>query len=172
MTVHPAANAPVNLNTNSPANPTTNSPANPAANHTTNPAARTQLLLASLAGFTGVLAGTFAAHLLKGRLPPESLATFEVGVRYHLLHAVAMLALAMFTIMDGHQRPARSAIGFACAGWLFFAGIMVFSGSLYALAITDEKRLGMITPLGGALFLLGWLTIAVSAWRSRKPTAH
>jgi len=124
------------------------------------PSTRNLLLLAAIAGFTGVLAGTFGAHGLKGRLSPEMLTTFEVGVRYHVIHAVALLGLAALSASVHNKWIVR-------VGWLFFTGIIIFAGSLYALAITGEQWLGMITPFGGQLFLIGWLAMGVCAWRMR-----
>ena len=98
--------------------------------------------------FLAVALGAFAAHGLKARLTPEMLTVFETGVRYHVYHALALVALG-------------AARGPEKAGWCFIAGIVVFSGSLYVLALTGEKRLGMITPIGGLLFLAGWLLFAL-----------
>jgi uncharacterized membrane protein YgdD (TMEM256/DUF423 family) len=98
--------------------------------------------------FLAVALGAFAAHGLKARLSPEMLTVFETGVRYHVYHALALLALG-------------AARGPEKAGWCFIAGIVVFSGSLYVLALTGEKRLGMITPIGGLLFLAGWVLFAL-----------
>ena len=98
--------------------------------------------------FLAVALGAFAAHGLKARLSPEMLTIFETGVRYHVYHALALLALG------ASRGPDK-------AGWCFVAGIVVFSGSLYVLALTGEKRLGMITPIGGLLFLAGWVIFAL-----------
>lgn len=99
--------------------------------------------------FLDVALGAFAAHGLKGRLTPEMLTIFETGARYQAYHALALLLLAALRGPDK-------------AGWCFAGGIVLFSGSLYLLALTGERRLGMITPLGGLLFLAGW---AVFAWK-------
>lgn len=107
----------------------------------------------------GVALGAFAAHGLKSRLDPAMLATFEVGVRYHLYHALALLGAAWAaTRWPGAWVNA--------AGWLFVAGIVVFSGSLYALALTGARWLGAVTPLGGVAFLAGWLCLAWAALKS------
>jgi len=98
--------------------------------------------------FLAVALGAFAAHGLKSRLTPDMQTIFETGVRYHVYHALALLALG-------------AARGPEKAGWCFIAGIVVFSGSLYVLALTGEKRLGMITPIGGVLFLAGWVLFAL-----------
>jgi uncharacterized membrane protein YgdD (TMEM256/DUF423 family) len=96
-----------------------------------------------------VALGAFAAHGLKARLAPDMLVVFETGVRYQAYHALALLLLAALRGPDK-------------AGWCFVGGIALFSGSLYLLALTGERRLGMITPLGGVLFLVGWLLFALS----------
>jgi uncharacterized membrane protein YgdD (TMEM256/DUF423 family) len=101
-----------------------------------------------------VAAGAFAAHGLKDRLEPRALEIFEVGARYHMYHALAMVLAGVMT-----------ARGSDTAGWIFQAGIVVFSGSLYALALTDVKVHGAITPIGGLAFLAGWLWLAWVAWR-------
>ena len=101
-----------------------------------------------------VAAGAFAAHGLKERLEPRALEIFEVGARYHMYHALAMVLAGVLTVR-----------GADTAGWIFQAGIVVFSGSLYALALTDVKVLGAITPIGGLAFLAGWVWLAWVAWR-------
>jgi uncharacterized membrane protein YgdD (TMEM256/DUF423 family) len=111
----------------------------------------------ALSGFIGVALGAFAAHGLKARLAPELLATFEIGVRYHMYHALALLAVAWACT----RWPGSAALA---AGWLFVAGTAVFSGSLYLLALTGERWLGAITPIGGLAFLAGWLCLAAAAW--------
>lgn len=102
-----------------------------------------------------VAAGAFAAHGLRERLAPRALEIFETGARYHMYHALAMILCALVATS-----------GARTAGWMFQGGIAVFSGSLYALALTDVKILGAITPLGGLAFLAGWIWLAVSALRS------
>lgn len=104
--------------------------------------------IAGACGFLGVALGAFGAHALKARLAPEMLAVWNTGVLYHLIHALALLALALYGKASGADiRP----------GALFFLlGILVFSGTLYALSLSGLKVLGAITPLGGVLFLLGW----------------
>ena len=101
-----------------------------------------------------VAAGAFAAHGLRERLEARSLEIFETAARYQMYHALAMLLCAVLVTS-----------GARTAGWLFQAGIVVFSGSLYALALTDVKILGAITPLGGLAFLAGWVWLAISALR-------
>jgi len=117
---------------------------------------RNFILIAALAGFIGVALGAFGAHGLRGRLTPEMLAVFETGVRYQLIHAVALLAVA--GLMDR-----LSGWLIVTAGWLFLAGMVLFSGSLYLLALTGITILGAITPLGGLAFLAGWACLAFAA---------
>jgi uncharacterized membrane protein YgdD (TMEM256/DUF423 family) len=118
---------------------------------------RTFLLLGSVLGFLGVAFGAFGAHALKARLSPDMLAVFETGVRYQMYHVFAVLIVAAAI---GHIGNARVLV---IAGWLFVAGIVVFSGSLYALALTGSRGLGAITPIGGLLFLAGWAVLALFA---------
>ena len=118
---------------------------------------KTFLLIGSLAGFLGVGLGAFGAHGLKTRLSPEMLTVFETGVRYQMYHALALLVTSA---VIGHMGSTRLLAG---AGWLFVAGIVLFSGSLYALALTGVSTLGAITPLGGLAFLGGWACLALFA---------
>lgn len=104
-----------------------------------------------------VTLGAFGAHGLRGRLGPDMLIVFEVGVRYQMYHALALVAAAL-----AHGRWPSTAI--LVAGWLFVAGTVVFSGSLYLLAVTGQRWLGAITPLGGAAFIAGWLALAWGVW--------
>ena len=114
--------------------------------------------LGGLGGLTAVALGAFAAHGLKGKLPADLFDVFEVGARYHMYHALALLGVAWaITRWPGTATTA--------AGWFFVAGIVLFSGSLYALALTGVRTLGAITPLGGVCFLVGWALIAWAAWR-------
>jgi uncharacterized membrane protein YgdD (TMEM256/DUF423 family) len=119
---------------------------------------RAWLLLAVFFAFTGVGLGAFAAHALKSHLSAEYLAVFQTGVHYQMLHALALLALALLA----RQLPGRL---LSVAGSLFTLGIVLFSGSLYALTLSGMSALGMLTPLGGLAFLLGWLCLGVHAWR-------
>ena len=111
--------------------------------------------------FVGVAAGAFGAHGLKSRLGAEMLATFEIGARYQMYHALALLAVAWAL-----GRWPASAWWLTAGGWLFVAGTLIFSGSLYALTLSGARWLGAVTPLGGLAFLLGWLCLAWAAWRS------
>jgi uncharacterized membrane protein YgdD (TMEM256/DUF423 family) len=108
----------------------------------------------------GVAAGAFGAHGLKARLAAEGLAIWETAARYHLIHALALLATAW--ACDRWPGPYTQA-----AGWLFVAGVALFSGSLYALALTGARALGAITPIGGLCFISGWVLLALAAMRGR-----
>ena len=99
-------------------------------------------------------AGAFAAHGLRSRLEPRALEIFETGARYHMYHALGMILCALVATSSATK-----------AGWILQAGIAIFSGSLYALALTDVKILGAITPIGGLAFLVGWAWLAVGALR-------
>ncbi|WP_137974708.1 DUF423 domain-containing protein [Pseudomonas sp. F(2018)] len=122
---------------------------------------RVFLLLAALAGFTGVALGAFAAHGLKGQLSTEYLAVFQTGVHYQLVHALALSGVALLA----ERLPGRL---LTAAGSLFAVGILLFSGSLYALTLSGLGKLGMITPLGGLCFLAGWLCLGLAAWRAGR----
>ena len=118
---------------------------------------RTFLLVGAIAGFVGVALGAFGAHGLRGRLSVEMLAVFETGVRYQMYHALAILLVALAAArLDGWLIRG--------AGWLFTAGILLFSGSLYALALSGVTILGAITPIGGLAYLAGWACLALAAF--------
>jgi len=119
--------------------------------------ANTFLLVGSLVGFLGVAAGAFGAHGLRSRLSPDMLAVFETAVRYQMYHVFALLITA---VVIGRVGDARL---LTIAGWSFIAGIVLFSGSLYALALTGISSLGAITPVGGLAFLVGWACLAMFA---------
>ena len=118
---------------------------------------RTFLLIGAAFGFLGVTFGAFGAHALRNRLSPDMLSVFETGVRYQMYHALAILVVASAM---GHFGNARL---LGIAGWLFTAGIVLFSGSLFALALSDIRILGAVTPIGGLLFLAGWAVLLVFA---------
>ncbi len=110
---------------------------------------RTFLALGAALAFVAVAAGAFGAHGLREKLTPEMLSVYEIAVRYQMYHALALFAVALFS-----SRFPGTLIHLA--GWMFVAGIAVFSGSLYLLALTGARWLGVITPLGGLAFLVGW----------------
>jgi uncharacterized membrane protein YgdD (TMEM256/DUF423 family) len=114
---------------------------------------KTFFLLGAISAFIGVAAGAFGAHGLEGRVTPERLATFEIAVRYQMYHALALLAVAWATT----RWPGTPT---TAAGWLFVAGTVIFSGSLYVLVLTDTPWLGAITPIGGVALLAGWACLA------------
>jgi uncharacterized membrane protein YgdD (TMEM256/DUF423 family) len=118
---------------------------------------RTFLLAGAVAGLIAVAFGAFGAHGLRGRLTPDMLAVFETGVRYHMYHALALLLTAALA-------PRLDGRAIVAAGWCFVAGIVLFSGSLYLLAVTGIRALGVVTPVGGVAFLAGWACLAVAAF--------
>jgi len=122
--------------------------------------ARLALTLAALLLFAAVGLGAFGAHALKARLTPDMQAIWQTAVQYHAWHALGLLAAGLLMM----HRPDAPAIGLAA--WLFVAGIALFSGSLYALALSGVRGLGAITPFGGVAFLAGWLAFAWTAWRA------
>jgi uncharacterized membrane protein YgdD (TMEM256/DUF423 family) len=116
------------------------------------------LIAGSLSALLGVAAGAFGAHGLRDRLTPDLLAIFETGARYQMYHALALLAVAWAaTRWPGALTTA--------SGWLFVAGTLIFSGSLYLLSVTGLRWLGAITPIGGVAFLAGWACLMLAAWR-------
>lgn len=112
----------------------------------------------ALSAFVAVAAGAFGAHLLKVRVTDAALQTFETAARYQMYHALGLLFAGRFVV----RRPSRALLA-SC--WMFLLGTILFSGSLYGLALTEERWLGALTPAGGALFLLGWLCLGVGALR-------
>lgn len=117
---------------------------------------KTFLLIGAIAAFLAVGFGAFGAHGLRGRLSPEMMAVFESAVRYHMYHALALVLVALILgRMDGWL--------IRTAGWCFVAGLVLFSGSLYMLALSGVTILGAITPLGGLAFLAGWACLAFAA---------
>ncbi|MGE3521161.1 MAG: DUF423 domain-containing protein [Vicinamibacterales bacterium] len=121
------------------------------------PKDRTFMFIGALFAFVGVGLGAFGAHGLRGRLSAEMLAIFETAVRYQMYHALALLLTAAATT----RLEGRAVI---VAGWSFTAGILIFSGSLYALALTGVTTLGAVTPIGGVAFLAGWIALMVAAF--------
>ena len=114
------------------------------------------LALGALSAGLAVALGAFAAHALKARLEPQLLVAFEVGVRYQMYHALALVAVGLLA-----ERRSSRLLGASAA--LFLAGTVLFSGSLYALSLTGIRGLGAITPFGGVAFLAGWLCLAAAA---------
>jgi len=118
---------------------------------------KTFLLIAAILGFLGVALGAFGAHGLRNRLSAEMLAVFETGVRYQMYHVFALLTVAATAAHVGAVRL------LTISGWSFIAGIVIFSGSLYALALTGVTMWGAVTPIGGLAFLIGWACLAFFA---------
>lgn len=114
--------------------------------------------LGSFLALLAVAAGAFGAHALRGQISVDLLGTFETAARYHMYHALGLLAVAWAAT----RWPGSLTVA---AGWLFVAGTILFSGSLYALSLTGLRWLGAITPLGGVAFLAGWLCLAWRAWQ-------
>ena len=126
---------------------------------------RLPLAAAGLAGLTGVALGAMGAHALKATLEARGmLPAWETAAKYHLLHAVALLALAAW-IRASSTEPDRS---LAWVARLWSAGILLFSGSIYWLALGGPRWLGPVTPLGGLAFMAGWLVVAITAWRGKQ----
>jgi uncharacterized membrane protein YgdD (TMEM256/DUF423 family) len=121
---------------------------------------RTFLVLGALSAGISVAAGAFGAHALKARLSPDLLAVFETGARYQMYHALGLAAAAWAA-----SRGAGGHAAAAWAGWLFVVGTVLFSGSLYALALSGVRVLGAVTPFGGVAFLAGWVALALAAAR-------
>ena len=121
--------------------------------------ARLALLLASLFLFVAVAAGAFGAHALKAKLTPDLSTVYQTAVQYHFWHALGLLAIALLLM----QKPDSTTL--VVAAWLLVAGMLLFSGSLYALALTGNKAFGAITPFGGVAFLAGWAALAWAGWK-------
>ncbi|MEW8005372.1 MAG: DUF423 domain-containing protein [Candidatus Thiodiazotropha endolucinida] len=120
--------------------------------------ARTFLILAAVSGMLLVILGAFSAHALEARLPPDHMIWWQKAVHYQGLHTLALFGVGLFAM----HYPGRA---LSIAGWLFLTGILLFSGSLYVLALTGVRSLGMITPFGGTAFIIGWFALALAAWR-------
>jgi uncharacterized membrane protein YgdD (TMEM256/DUF423 family) len=116
--------------------------------------------LGALNAFVAVAAGAFGAHGLKSRISAEALVTFETGARYHMYHSLALFAVAWLLSRGGAGERLASA-----GGWAFVIGIVLFSGSLYAYALSGMRGFAIVTPLGGLAFLCGWVLVALAASR-------
>jgi uncharacterized membrane protein YgdD (TMEM256/DUF423 family) len=123
---------------------------------------RRLLMLGSINAFLSVALGAFGAHILKEKISADMLAVYETGIQYHMIHALGLLVIAFAADRLGQERLVSA------AGWLIFAGIILFSFSLYTLSITGIKILGAITPLGGVAFLAGWACIFTAALKSKR----
>jgi uncharacterized membrane protein YgdD (TMEM256/DUF423 family) len=120
------------------------------------------LLIASINGLLVVLLGAFGAHALETRIHVDLLETWNTSVQYHMFHTLALMGLALL------QRDHAAHAGLKLVAWLFSAGLVLFCGSLYVLALTGARWLGMITPVGGVLFLAAWLQLARVGYGLRK----
>lgn len=117
--------------------------------------------IGAISGFMSVAIGAFGAHALRNRLSERLLAVFQTGTHYQMFHALALIGLGLWAGLHP-MAVARTGL----TGWSFTVGSVLFSGSLYLLAVTDTGWLGAITPFGGLAFLLGWASFAVLAWRN------
>jgi len=122
---------------------------------------RTFAIVGSLSACWAVAAGAFGAHALRARLAPDALAVFETAARYQMYHALALIAVALLL-----GRAAPPVPWLRAAGWLFVAGTVAFSGSLYLLSLTGTRWWGAVTPAGGLCFLAGWLALTVGLART------
>ena len=116
------------------------------------------ITLAAILGGLSVTAGAFATHALKATLSARAIEIFETAARYQMYHAIALLIVALLML----RTDSPTILG--VTGWAFIVGIVIFSGSLYALSLTDIKILGAIAPLGGAAFIIGWLCLAYAGF--------
>lgn len=124
-----------------------------------NPVAKLFLSLGAVSGALGVMIGAFGAHGLKDKLTEEMLKVYQTGVQYHFYHTFALLVVGLLALKFQSGLLTSS-------GWSFLAGILIFSGSLYALSISGVKVLGAITPIGGLFFIVGWILLAVSVLKA------
>ncbi len=122
------------------------------------------LTVAGIFGGTAVAAGAFASHALRGQLSERLIGVFETGVRYQMYHALALLMVALLM-----QRGEGVSTWLVVTGWAFVSGVLIFSGSLYALSLSQIKILGAVAPLGGLTLMIGWGCLVVSALVSPKP---
>jgi uncharacterized membrane protein YgdD (TMEM256/DUF423 family) len=124
--------------------------------------ARQSLLFAAFSGLLLVTLGAFGAHALEGAIPPEQMTWWHKAVHYQGIHTLALLGTGLLCL----SHPQRI---IQIAGWFFLSGIVLFSGSLYVMALTDLRALGMVTPLGGTAFIAGWFALFLGAWRLPRP---
>ena len=114
-------------------------------------------------GLVSVVLGAFAAHGLKGRIDERLVHAFETGVHYQMIHSVMLIVVGLLTLHWGKHWA------LVYASWGFVLGIVLFSGSLYLLALTQMKWIGPVTPLGGLAFIIGWALLAVGTWQNTAP---
>lgn len=125
------------------------------------PVARLFIVLGSINAALAVIFGAFGAHALKARISPEMLNVYHTGAQYHFYHALGMLLVGVLATQLQNQAVLR------LSGFLMLAGIVLFSGSLYLLAITGVTWLGAVTPLGGVAFIAAWIVLALAAFRAK-----
>ncbi len=125
--------------------------------------AKNWLVAAAVLGGLGVALGAFGAHVLKPVLPLQVMTIFETAVRYHLFHTLALLGTAL--LLEQHPRQARA---LRWTAWLFLAGIVLFSGSLYGVSLSDLRLFRWLTPLGGLAWVAAWVLLAVTFWRQGR----
>ncbi len=125
--------------------------------------AKNFLFIAALSGFLAVALGAFGAHALKGKLSPDLMMVYQTAVQYQFYHTLALLAVAMLLMKFPQQLP------LIVSGSCFAVGLLLFSGSLYALAFSGVRWLGAITPLGGLAFMLGWLALLWFGFKQASP---
>ncbi|MEM1112579.1 MAG: DUF423 domain-containing protein [Pseudomonadota bacterium] len=118
------------------------------------------LTLGAISSMLAVAFGAFGAHALKARLDEYALGVYETAVQYHFYHSLALLAVGLLALQVPQSGLLKS------SGWLFLAGVFIFSGSLYVLALSGMRWLGAITPLGGLAFIAAWACLALAAWKT------
>jgi len=123
---------------------------------------RRTLLLGATSAAIAVAAGAFGAHALRARIGPELLAVFETGARYQMYHALALVAIGLSSAPGTHR----------LTRWSFAVGTLLFSGSLYMLALTGVRWWGAVTPSGGVAFLVGWVCLGLTAWRTKDEISN
>lgn len=116
------------------------------------------LVAGALNGALAVALGAFGAHGLRERVSAQMLTTWETAAQYHIFHALALLLVGVLARQTG-------AAALLVPGWILLAGVVIFSGSLYLLVLTDQRWLGAVTPLGGTALIIGWLWLAWGLWR-------
>ncbi|MCP9448621.1 MAG: DUF423 domain-containing protein [Nitrospira sp.] len=127
--------------------------------------ARRVMAIGCVAAGLGVAAGAFGAHMLKSILEPSMLAAYDTGTRYQMYHAFGMILSGMGAWVFKEHRLVK-------AGWFFAAGLVLFCGSLYGMALLDWRWLGPITPIGGLTFIAGWLLLAWRIWQGMRPAGE
>ncbi|MEW8626999.1 MAG: DUF423 domain-containing protein [Candidatus Thiodiazotropha sp.] len=120
--------------------------------------ARRFIIIAAISGLLLVTLGAFGAHALERAIPATHMVWWQKAVHYQGLHTLALFGVGLLIL----HHPVRALL---LSGWLFLAGILLFSGSLYVMALTDLRSLALLTPIGGSAFIVGWLTLVIGAWR-------